>query len=43
MKKYISPKMDVVLLDVENIITSSDNEVDAGDLFGSDEIAEVWA
>ncbi len=36
MKNYIAPKMDIVLLDVENVITSSgeDNEVDAGDVFG---------
>ena len=34
MKNYIAPKMDIVLLDVENIITSSqDNEIDAGDIF----------
>ena len=35
MKNYIAPKMDIVLLDVENIITSSqDNEIDEGDFFG---------
>lgn len=33
MKNYIAPKMDIVLLQVEDIITSSDNEVDAGDVF----------
>ena len=33
MKNYIAPKMDIVLLDVENIITDSDNEIDAGDIF----------
>lgn len=34
MKNYIAPEMDIVLLDVENIITSSqDNEIDAGDIF----------
>ena len=36
MKNYIAPKMDIVLLDVENVITSSseDIEVEAGELFG---------
>lgn len=36
MKNYIAPEMDIVLLDVENVITSSseDNEVDADDIFG---------
>ncbi|MGN1047066.1 MAG: hypothetical protein ACI4QZ_00465 [Eubacteriales bacterium] len=35
MKKYIAPKMDIVALDVENVITASggDHEIDAGDLF----------
>ena len=39
MKNYIAPQMDIVLLDVENVITSSqiDNELDlggnAGDFF----------
>lgn len=36
MKNYIAPKMDIVLLDVEDIITTSenDNEVGASDIFG---------
>ena len=35
MKNYIAPKMDIVLLDVENVITTSgDNNVDMDDLFG---------
>lgn len=34
MKNYIAPEMDIVLLQVEDIIKSSDNEVDAGDIFG---------
>ena len=46
MKKYVSPEMDLVLLDIENVITAStpelpgevpgagDNEGDAGDIFG---------
>ncbi len=36
MKNYIAPEMDIVLLDVENVITASegDNEIGAGDLFG---------
>ena len=34
MKNYIAPEMDIVLLQVEDIITSSDNEVDAGDILG---------
>ncbi len=35
MKNYIAPEMDVVLLQVEDIITTSanDNEVEAGDIF----------
>lgn len=33
MKNYIAPKMDIVLLKVEDIITSSDNEVGADSLF----------
>ncbi len=35
MKNYIAPQMDIVLLDVENVITSSqnDNELDEGDFF----------
>ncbi len=34
MKNYIAPKMDIVLLDVENVITTSgDNDFDIGDLF----------
>ena len=31
MKNYIAPEMDIVLLQVEDIITSSDNEVDLED------------
>ncbi len=34
MKNYIAPEMDIVLLQVEDIITSSDNEELADDLFG---------
>lgn len=34
MKNYIAPEMDIVLLQVEDIITSSDNEVEAGDILG---------
>lgn len=36
MKNYIAPQMDIVLLDVENIITASngDNEIGADDIFG---------
>ena len=34
MKNYIAPKMDIVLLDVENIITSSDEEEYANSIFG---------
>ncbi len=40
MKNYIAPQMDIVLLDIEDVITTSvgDIEVDAnkffGDLFG---------
>lgn len=35
MKNYIAPEMDIVLLDVENIITSSqDNEIAADNIFG---------
>lgn len=35
MKKYIAPQMNIVLLEVENIITTSDHEIPAGDLFGT--------
>ena len=28
MKNYIAPKMDIVLLDVENVITASDDDND---------------
>lgn len=31
MKNYIAPEMDIVLLNAENIITSSDNEISAED------------
>lgn len=40
MKEYISPELDVVLINVEDIITSSPTidedgpEIGAGDLFG---------
>ena len=34
MKNYIAPEMDIVLLQVEDIITSSgDMEIEAGDIF----------
>ena len=35
MKNYIAPQMDIVLLRLEDIITSSafDEEVEAGDIF----------
>lgn len=36
MKNYIAPKMDIVLLQVEDIITSSidkGGDVEAGDIF----------
>ncbi len=36
MKNYIAPQMDIVLLDIEDVITVSngDIEVGAGDIFG---------
>lgn len=35
MKNYIAPQMDIVLLDIEDVITvSNDIEVGAGDIFG---------
>lgn len=36
MKNYVVPEMEVVLLDVENIITTSygENEEDAGNILG---------
>ena len=34
MKNYIAPQMDIVLLDIEDVITvSNDIEVGAGDIF----------
>ena len=30
MKNYIFPEMDIVMLSAEDIITSSDNEIDLG-------------
>ncbi len=36
MKNYIAPQMDIVLLDIEDVITasSSDMEVDVSEIFG---------
>ncbi len=31
MKNYINPEMDIVLLDVENVITVSNNNLDLGE------------
>lgn len=37
MKNYIAPKMDIVLLRLEDIITASgDNEIGADKVFGVD-------